>query len=391
MKHIRATLALGNCRTETVAFPCADSKIKQMLAHRTDDDRYTVYVDELTEPAWMKPIEKTYVNIHELNYLARRMDAMDDNELAKMGAALSRFGVSDLSQSINYTFNLNRITLVRDISNLQKVGAMHYMETHGGCCTSEEYNNPQRAAEARELLERGNGILTDYGLLFINDEVPFEPVYNGVNFPEYWYEGMDKTGVELTYQDRKEYLYCPCEDESVEFALERLGADSVEQCGAEITCIPFGVKLGERVEGVLHNEGFHAFNAFCKRIEFLTTDEQDKLEAVVLYADATTSDELTRITDHLNDFVFAPGAQEYDPFGEVLSITDANGRRVLSSDHPGNLNPFRFRGYFYDAETGWYCIRGRYYYPRLGRYLSPDVDGLAGLSAFPRKWNLFAL
>lgn len=81
----------------------------------------------------------------------------------------------------------------------------------------------------------------------------------------------------------------------------------------------------------------------------------------------------------------------YDPFGEVLSITDATGRRVLSSDHPGNLNPFRFRGDFYDAETGWYCIRGRYYYPRLGRYLSPDVDGLAGLRTFPRKWNLFAL
>ena len=315
MKHIRATLELGNRRTETVAFPCADSKIKQMLAHRTDDDKYTVYVDELTEPAWMKAIEKTNVNIHEMNYLARCMDAMDDNELAKMGAALSRFGEPNLSQFINYTFNLNRITLVRDISNLQKVGAMHYMETHGGCCTSEEYNNPQRAAEARKLLERGNGILTDYGLLFINDEVPFEPIYNGVNFPEYWYEGMDKTGVELTYQDRKEYLYCPCEDESVEFALERLGADRVEQCGAEITCIPFGVKLGERVESVLHNEGFHAFNTFCKRIEFLTTDEQDKLEAVVLYADATTLDELTRITDHLNDFVFAPGAQEYETLG----------------------------------------------------------------------------
>lgn len=315
MKHIRATLALGNHRTETVAFPCADSKIKQMLAHRTDDDRYTVYVDELTEPSWMKAIEKTDVNIHEMNYLAKRMDAMDDNELAKMGAALSRFGVSNLPQVINYTFNLNRITLVRDISNLQKVGAMHYMETHGGCCTTEEYNNPQRAAEARELLERKDGILTDYGLLFINDEVPFEPIYNGVNFPEYWYEGMDKTGVELTYQDRKEYLYCPCEDESVEFALERLGADSVEQCGAEITCVPFGVKLGERVEGVLHGEGFAAFNTFCKRIEFLTTDEQDKLEAVALYADAKSADELTRITDFLNDYVFAPGARDYETLG----------------------------------------------------------------------------
>ena len=243
------------------------------------------------------------------------MDAMDDNELAKMGAVLSRFGVFDLSQYINYTFNLDRVTLVRDISNLQKVGAMHYMETHGGYCTTEEYNSPQRAVEARELLERRNGILTDYGLLFINDEVPFEPVYNGVTFPEYWYEGMDKTGIELTYQDRKEYLYCPCEDESVEFALERLGADRVEQCEATITCIPFGVKLGERVEGVLHNEGFAAFNAFCKRIEFLTTDEQDKLEAVALYADAKSADELTGIVDHLNDFVFAPGARDYETLG----------------------------------------------------------------------------
>ena len=111
MKHIRATLALGNSRSETVAFPCADSKVKQMLVHRTDDDKYTVYVDELTEPAWMKPIEKTDVNIHELNYLARRMDAMDDNELAKMCAGLSRFGMSDLSQSISNTAKNFRLFL----------------------------------------------------------------------------------------------------------------------------------------------------------------------------------------------------------------------------------------------------------------------------------------
>ena len=314
MKHIRATLELGNRRTETVAFPCADSKIKQMLAHRTGDDRYTVYVDELTAPSWMKAIEKTYVNIHEMNYLARRMDAMDDNELAKLGAALSRFGGPNLSQFINYTFNLNRITLVRDLSDLQKVGVMHYMDRYGGCSV-EESNDPQRAVEARELLERKDGILTDYGLLFINDEVPFVTVYNGVNFPEYWYEGVDKTGVSLSYGERTEYLYCPCEPESVEFALARLGVDNIEKCKPEITCVPFGVKLGERVEAVLRNEGFTAFNTFCKRIEFLTTDEQDKLEAAVLYADATTSDELTRITDHLNDFIFAPGARDYEMLG----------------------------------------------------------------------------
>ena len=143
------------------------------------------------------------------------------------------------------------------------------------------------------------------------------------------FHDFDAYAKELT-----EYLYCPCEDESVEFALERLGADRVEQCGAEITCIPFGVKLGERVESVLHNEGFHAFNTFCKRIEFLTTDEQDKLEAVVLYADATTLDELTRITDHLNDFVFAPGARDDETLGRRWM------EKKLGIDLPTELEDF---------------------------------------------------
>lgn len=81
----------------------------------------------------------------------------------------------------------------------------------------------------------------------------------------------------------------------------------------------------------------------------------------------------------------------YDPYGETLSVTDADGRRVLRPDHPGNVNPFRFRGHYCDTETGLYCIRGRFYFPKLGRYLSPDVDGLAGLHTFPQKWNLFML
>jgi len=39
----------------------------------------------------------------------------------------------------------------------------------------------------------------------------------------------------------------------------------------------------------------------------------------------------------------------------------------------GTLNPFRYRGYVYDEETGLYYLRSRYYNPVWGRFLNADV------------------
>ena len=38
-----------------------------------------------------------------------------------------------------------------------------------------------------------------------------------------------------------------------------------------------------------------------------------------------------------------------------------------------NANPFRYRGYYYDNETGLYYLNARYYDPSIGRFISPDV------------------
>ena len=39
----------------------------------------------------------------------------------------------------------------------------------------------------------------------------------------------------------------------------------------------------------------------------------------------------------------------------------------------GELNPFRYRGYVYDEETGLYYLRSRYYNPVWGRFISADA------------------
>ncbi len=37
-----------------------------------------------------------------------------------------------------------------------------------------------------------------------------------------------------------------------------------------------------------------------------------------------------------------------------------------------NLNPFRYRGYYYDTETKFYYLQSRYYDPEVGRFISQD-------------------
>ena len=62
----------------------------------------------------------------------------------------------------------------------------------------------------------------------------------------------------------------------------------------------------------------------------------------------------------------------YDAWGNVLSITDQNGNAITSETHIGNLNPFRYRGYYYDTESGFYYLMSRYYDPVTHRFINAD-------------------
>ena len=54
---------------------------------------------------------------------------------------------------------------------------------------------------------------------------------------------------------------------------------------------------------------------------------------------------------------------------------DAWGNHTVSGSNVtlANLNPFRYRGYYYDTETGLYFLQTRYYDPEVGRFLNRDT------------------
>ena len=63
---------------------------------------------------------------------------------------------------------------------------------------------------------------------------------------------------------------------------------------------------------------------------------------------------------------------EYDSFGNVLSIKDVNDNIISDEENIGIINPFRYRGYYYDKESELYYLNARYYNSKWGRFLNAD-------------------
>ena len=56
----------------------------------------------------------------------------------------------------------------------------------------------------------------------------------------------------------------------------------------------------------------------------------------------------------------------YDAWGDILSVTGTLASTI------GQLNPIRYRGYYYDSETEFYYLQTRYYDPETGRFINAD-------------------
>ena len=78
----------------------------------------------------------------------------------------------------------------------------------------------------------------------------------------------------------------------------------------------------------------------------------------------------------------------YDAWGTPIAITDGAGNDVSGNvSHIANINPFRYRGYFYDVETGLYYLQSRYYDPQVGRFL--NADGYVSTGQGIHSTNMF--
>lgn len=83
-------------------------------------------------------------------------------------------------------------------------------------------------------------------------------------------------------------------------------------------------------------------------------------------------DEIVGIMDNLFNII---AKYEYDSWGNIISIKDNSGNDISTNvNHIANINPFRYKEYYYDTETGFYYLNNRYYNPNFYRFLSMDTS-----------------
>jgi RHS repeat-associated protein len=74
----------------------------------------------------------------------------------------------------------------------------------------------------------------------------------------------------------------------------------------------------------------------------------------------------------------------YDAWGRQLTCTGSKASTV------GTYQPFRYRGYIYDFESGLYYVSSRYYDPEICRWINADDAECLGVEGELLSYNLFA-
>ena len=158
---------------------------------------------------------------------------------------------------------------------------------------------------------------------------------------------------------------------------------------------------GLRTSKTVHNVDLeHKYYYVGNRLQYETIGDSS---ALWYFYDADGNPSGIRYKDHngtVNDYYFVCNWR-----GDVIQIYNASGVLVATYDYDAwgrvsenatdkdtqniaEINPIRYRGYYYDSETGLYYLKSRYYDPAVKRFL--NVDGLVSTSVEDAAKNMFA-
>ncbi len=115
--------------------------------------------------------------------------------------------------------------------------------------------------------------------------------------------------------------------------------------------------------------------------------------------------------NNITGFRYTKGSTEAEYYyiknlqGDIIGILDGSGKVVVSYAYDtwgvcemsgslastiGQINPIRYRGYYYDTESGLYYLMSRYYDAEVGRFINADDTDYLDVSGTVLGGNLFA-
>ena len=154
--------------------------------------------------------------------------------------------------------------------------------------------------------------------------------------------------------------------------------ETVAPQGTHVTGIQTVTHEYLTLNGKVARETIRTNNTLTAVLDFIY-DESGKPFALKYSTNGTSFETYYYVLNLQGDVVklihYIPGFEyesvatyEYDAWGNILS----------SSGRLAEINPLRYRGYYYDSETGFYYLQSRYYDPVNRRFINADSYASTG-------------
>ena len=347
--------------TVEIEFPIDDDELDRILRenYMPTDTTKLFYVRTIDYPNVLSVLSKSEVNLDQLNYLAKRLDCLDDDEMDQFVVAVDYENIGSLRDLINLSFNLDKFTLIKDISDMTKVGRKYILNTEGSVPADSKYDE-HYAQVGMDLLNSGRGVFTPKGLLFREDK-PLEELYDGQVFPYFAYNASI-VDIEIEYNGKSEMVFLPDSELAFGKALKRLGAPDLEacECSLELTNARYS-KLVDSFNEVFEKDGINELNSILKTLDEYDIDP-NKVAALLEYTGATSSSDINVLIDSADDFELITEIDEgdYDEVGRYF--INHSDDYDLSEELEDFFNFDQFGEYIADEHSGQFVSGGFIYY-----------------------------
>ena len=309
MDQIKATLysktdpALGSV---TIQFPIHRKEYDQVLEQLEslgigsplDQDCQIETLD--SHYPILKRLEETLVNLDELDYLAKRLDNIDEKATTFQGAAAAE-GITSIQDFINLTFCYKQVSVVRDFRDLENIGRDHIITTQGRGSSDEEWAAIDFHAVAMDLLQNGDGKITPYGVVYSNG-MKLHPLYTGGPFPAYGCGEPLVVAFKPQEGSEENFLFLPMAESRLCRELERSGV--IDPKNFEL-CYIDQAPMEEIISSLsLEKEDIFMLNRLAAALEVIPPAEMEKLKAAVYLTEPDTSEKflaLMKKVEQLDD------------------------------------------------------------------------------------------
>ena len=282
------------------------------------------------------------------------------------------------NETIHYTYN--NMGYIETIKNGNELLAKYQYDGLGQL--TRENNKEQEKTITYEY-DTGGNILNKKEYIYTEGDITTQPtkvieyIYNNANWKD---QLTTYNGKEITYDPIGNPLTYDGNTYTWQNGRELAGIQNTEK-GLNISYkyTDDGIRTEKTVNGettTYHLDGeiviyetkgndtiYYQYDSNQNLIGFKLNDEQ------YYYIRNGQNDIIGILDNSLNQVV----SYTYDTWGKLISIKDGQGNDVTNNtNHIGYKNPYRYRGYRYDTETGLYYLQSRYYDPEMGRFINQD-------------------